>query len=220
METRTVDGVEVTTLAGGCLDEAVGVLTRAFRDNPNFVHLFPNAGIRDRALPLLHRAGLLAALGGGEVHVALISGRIVGVAVWVAPVKSLLPALPLRAVPDSLRMMAAAPRSVGRLLKFASTLAKLRPGEPHWYLQEVAVDPAAQGCGIGTKLLEPVLARADREARPCYLETMTEKNVAWYRRLGFETLEEGVSVGRGGPSNWTMLRRSGQDDKESSRYAR
>jgi ribosomal protein S18 acetylase RimI-like enzyme len=33
----------------------------------------------------------------------------------------------------------------------------------------VGVDPAARGLGIGTRLLEPILAQADKSGQPCYL---------------------------------------------------
>jgi hypothetical protein len=39
-------------------------------------------------------------------------------------------------------------------------------------------------------LLRPVLERIDRERMPCFLETNTAKNVAIYRRFGFEVVSE------------------------------
>jgi ribosomal protein S18 acetylase RimI-like enzyme len=91
------------------------------------------------------------------------------------------------------RVLAAAPRSFDRLLRFTAGVTKLRPAQPYWYLEVVGVEPAAQGMGIGTRLLEPVLTVADEAGQLCYLETITERNVAWYRRLGFEVRSAGVS---------------------------
>lgn len=54
-----------------------------------------------------------------------------------------------------------------------------------WYLSIIAVDPAAQGRGLGRKLLDPTLAEADRHSAACYLETFTPRNVSFYERLGF-----------------------------------
>ncbi len=59
---------------------------------------------------------------------------------------------------------------------------------PHWYLWALGVAPERQGQGIGGALLAPILARADAEGLPCYLETQTEANVAFYARRGFEVL--------------------------------
>jgi hypothetical protein len=69
---------------------------------------------------------------------------------------------------------------------------------------------AAQGLGMGTRLLEPVLSLADAAGQPCYLETQTERNVAWYRKLGFEVRDSEVSFTPGGPPNWTMVWHPGQ----------
>ena len=61
------------------------------------------------------------------------------------------------------------------------------PG-PHWYLMALGVAPASQGQGIGSSLIQPVLAQADAAGLPCYLETETKRNVAFYQKHGFEAL--------------------------------
>jgi MFS family permease len=53
--------------------------------------------------------------------------------------------------------------------------------KPHWYLWLLGVDPDRQGQGVGSALLAPILARADAEGLPCALETLTERNVWFYR---------------------------------------
>jgi ribosomal protein S18 acetylase RimI-like enzyme len=103
-------------------------------------------------------------------------------------------------------VLAADLRSARRLLRYTGGIARLHPTQPYWYLEVVGVDPTAQGLGIGTRLLEPVLALADETGQRCYLETMTERNVGWYRGLGFEVREAGVRFVSGGPPNWTMIR--------------
>jgi GNAT superfamily N-acetyltransferase len=213
MTTRKAEtgaGVRVSELPDDLLVEAAGVLTRSFLTNPNFVNLFPDEEVRARALPHVQRACLRDALRAGHVYMASRGGEILGVAAWLPPGGFPLSARrQLAAAPDMARVLAAAPRSLGRLLRFTSGLAKLHPAQPHWYLEAVGVEPGARGLGIGTRLLEPVLARADEAGQPCYLETMTERNVAWYGRLGFEVRSAGVSFTAGGPPNWTMLRRPG-----------
>jgi ribosomal protein S18 acetylase RimI-like enzyme len=189
------------------LYEAADVLTRSFLANPNFVDLFPDEEARARALPHVQRACLRDALGMGRVYAASRGGELLGVAAWLPPGGfPLSPRRQFRAVPDMVRVLAAAPRSFGRLLRFTDGVTKLHPAQPYWYLEAVGVEPAAQGMGIGTLLLEPVLAGADEAGQLCYLETMTERNVAWYRRLGFEVRSAGVSFTPGGPANWTMIR--------------
>ncbi len=199
----------VIELSAGRLDEAAAVLARAFQDNPNFVDLFPDAKARSRALPRLQRACLRDALGFGRVHAATLGGEIVGVAAWLPPgTFPLSPRRQLRVMSDMVRMLAAAPRSVPRLVRFMKGVVGLHPEGPYWYLEVVGVDPGARGLGIGTRLLGPGLSTADEEGLPCYLETMTERNVAWYRSLGFDVDRAGVSFAPRGPPNWTMLRPS------------
>jgi GNAT superfamily N-acetyltransferase len=65
-------------------------------------------------------------------------------------------------------------------------LGSLRPDEPHWYLTQLAVDPIAQGRGIGDALLRHVLARCDEAGQPAFLETGNPRNHGLYRRHGFE----------------------------------
>lgn len=201
----------VTRLSDDLLEEAAGVLARSFRGNPNFVDLFPDEKIRVRVLPRLQRACLRDALKFGRAYAAIRSGRLVGVAVWMPPgAFPLSLRRQLRVMPDMVRILGAAPRSVLRLARFMSSVVGLHPAQPYWYLEVVGVDPDAQGMGIGTRLLAPGLALADQAGQPCYLETMTERNVRWYRKLGFEVRSEGVSFNPGGPPNWTMIRPTGQ----------
>ena len=77
--------------------------------------------------------------------------------------------------------------------------------EPHWYLMILGVDPPHQGQGVGGQLLHPVLARADGEGLPCYLETAKERNLSFYVRHGFEVVADDALVG-GGPRYWMMRR--------------
>ena len=202
---RTRADVCVIELPGDRVAEAASVLARTFHDNPNFVHLFPDE--RARALPRLQQMCLHDALSFGHVYAATLRGEIVGVAAWLPPdAFPLSPRRQLRVLLDTALMLAASPRSVPRLLRFMAGVSRLHPAQPYWYLEVVGVEPAAQGLGVGTRLLEPVLARVDEMGQRCYLETMTERNVAWYGALGFEVVRAGVTFSPGGPPNWTMLR--------------
>ena len=62
--------------------------------------------------------------------------------------------------------------------------------EPHWYLPLIAADPARQGQGLGTALMEAAIARIDADGRPAYLESSSPRNVPFYQRFGFEIVGE------------------------------
>jgi GNAT superfamily N-acetyltransferase len=72
-----------------------------------------------------------------------------------------------------------------RIIEFMSAKSATLVDEAAWYLSIVAVDPAAQGQGLGRKLLQPTIAEADRAGVTCYLETFGQRNLSFYQRLGF-----------------------------------
>jgi len=72
-----------------------------------------------------------------------------------------------------------------RIIKFMSAKSATLVDDAAWYLSIVGVDPAAQGQGLGRKLLEPTIAEADRAGVTCYLETFSPRNLPFYQRLGF-----------------------------------
>ena len=69
-------------------------------------------------------------------------------------------------------------------------MKEFRPSEPHWYLPLIAADPARQGQGLGTALMEAAIARIDADGRPAYLESSNPRNIPLYERFGFERIGE------------------------------
>jgi len=95
----------------------------------------------------------------------------------------------------------------GELLRY-DRLAKNKHKEyanfPHLYLYNIAVDPEHQGKGIASGLLNPMLAKADEERLPCYLES-PQRNVPLYEHFGFEVLEH-ISRPDSDKDIWLMMR--------------
>ena len=85
-------------------------------------------------------------------------------------------------------------------------MAAFHPNEPHWYLPLIGVDPAHQGKGYGSALLEHALAQCDRDRLPAYLESTNPRNVSLYKRHGFEVLGT-IQVGQSPPLT-PMLRKA------------
>jgi ribosomal protein S18 acetylase RimI-like enzyme len=62
---------------------------------------------------------------------------------------------------------------------------RAHPVFAHWYLPWLGVDPARQGSGLGSKLLNDCLQVVDRDHVPAYLETPNPRTIPFYERHGF-----------------------------------
>jgi ribosomal protein S18 acetylase RimI-like enzyme len=92
-----------------------------------------------------------------------------------------------------------------RGLTAAETMAKEHPKAPHLYLFTIGTRKAARGKGLGKTLMAPVLAAADRDGLPCYLENSNPANTGFYRSRGFEQIKV-FAAGPGGPPLEAMWR--------------
>lgn len=82
---------------------------------------------------------------------------------------------------------------------------KVHPSEPpHWYLAILGTDPSAQGQGLGSAMLAPMLEECDRDGVGAYLESSKEQNLAFYARHGFRVTGERIMPR--GPRLWPMWR--------------
>lgn len=69
-------------------------------------------------------------------------------------------------------------------------MEQFHPEEPHWYLPLMGVDPALQGKGYGSALLNHALQQCDREGCLAYLESSNPRNIPLYQRHGFRIIGE------------------------------
>ena len=65
---------------------------------------------------------------------------------------------------------------------------------PHWYLDVIAVEPARQGRGIGSRLLQAAGAWADADGMPIVLLTY-RPSLPLYQRLGYVVVCDGTVAG-------------------------
>ncbi len=195
----------IVALAPARARAAAAVLALAFQDDPVARHVFPDAVRRAPALRWLFRVQLRDGLRHGRVDTTTAGD---GVALWLAPGNTTLtPWRVLRsgALLAPVRWGWGACRRAAAFLKTTTAWQHQHAPEAHWYLAALGVTPARQGHGIGTALLQPVLARADAAGLPCYLETGVARNVGFYARQGFTVVDEGA-LPQGGPWLWAMRR--------------
>lgn len=91
-----------------------------------------------------------------------------------------------------------------RMRLFDETLTTIHPHEPHWYLGVVGVRGDRHGQGLGGAVIRAILDSPIATGAPAYLVTGTERNLAIYRRLGFDVIAE--TDLHGGPHLWGMWR--------------
>ena len=85
------------------------------------------------------------------------------------------------------------PSIIGRLLTYetyAMNLKKEFTDNYDWYLYNLSIKKDAQGKGIASKLLRPMLEFCDNEKMVAYLETNKASNVSLYNHYGFELKKE------------------------------
>lgn len=195
----------VRPVHAGDLGVVERTLGRAFHDDPVWRWVISDDGSRPgrfegragRALGAVTRM----MLGHGHVWMSR-SGE--SVSVWAPPGSHRLTVR--QVLPVAHRLLPAVGWSGLRRMGSLEEVDRHHPREQHWYLAVLGTDPAHQGRGYASAVLDPVLARADAEGVGCYLESSKESNVAFYARHGFSVTEQlDLAHGRG-PSLWLMWR--------------
>lgn len=85
------------------------------------------------------------------------------------------------------------PGIIGRLLTYENYAMNLKKGftdNYDWYLYNLSIKKDAQGKGIASKLLRPMLQFCDDEKMVAYLETNKASNVDLYKHYNFELKKE------------------------------
>ena len=73
---------------------------------------------------------------------------------------------------------------------YAMNLKKEFTDNYDWYLFNLSIKKDAQGKGIASKLMRPMLEFCDNEKMVAYLETNKEKNIGLYQHYGFDLMKE------------------------------
>ena len=180
-------------------------LTRAFANDPMMTFIFPEDNVREEVLPWFLGSVISYCQRYGEVE---SSPDADAVACWLTPGNTRVTPLRQMRGEGILTPFKLGFERFGRLMALQNYMTKehhAHAPEPHYYLYLLGVDPASWGRGLGRNLMGKMLARADSEGVPCYLETQNEKNVAVYEKVGFEVMSSGKVDGHD-LNVWTLKR--------------
>jgi ribosomal protein S18 acetylase RimI-like enzyme len=183
------------------IDAMAEQLAKTFWDDPVARHLMRNPTRREAGLRAYFRTQMKAdyiPFGG-----CYTTEGYTGSAIWAPAGKPLL-----TGATGLLTMLPVLPyvaRNLTTTVRMLALIEGKHPHQPHWYLASLGTAVDRQGQGVGSALMRPVLDHCDAEGLPAYLESSKERNVPFYRRHGFEVVEE-VALPGDGPSIWTMWR--------------
>jgi ribosomal protein S18 acetylase RimI-like enzyme len=190
-------GVIVREMSLAQVEQGIAPVVLAFAADPVARWFYPDARQYWVYAPQL----VLALAGRAFVHGTAFGVEGYGAsALWLPPGISFDEAAIEALVEESIE-----PSDLERKLPFLEQQLAIHPQEPHWYLPMIGVDPAQQGRGYGTALLNHALALVDRDGAPAYLEATSPRNRALYERAGFEAID--VIQAGDSPPMWAMWRR-------------
>jgi ribosomal protein S18 acetylase RimI-like enzyme len=180
--------------------QAMGqMLARAFHHDPIVDWVFRDEGRRPKYTRRFFEGRARVLIGQREIYLA---GDGAAAAMWARPDEWRDP--PLRAFKELAILTPGVGRRAVQVIRGLIEVESRHPKEPHWYLAVLGTEPARQGEGLGSALLREVLEDCDRHGVPAYLETGTERNVAFYTRHGFKIRDEFRLPN--GPPIWLMWR--------------
>jgi len=195
--------IRIVRAAPAGIPELAGVLARAFAADPMVV--WPLVSDEDLEARIRRSFELVDSMYAAEGWILQAEGGL--------GVMSLIP-------PDGAKraneidvvvagaMGALTPDAGERYGRFWEWIEAGHPPERHWLLDQLAVEPRAQGRGIGTAMLQFAMQHAAADGLPLFLETGVARNVAFYERFGFSVIRD-ADAPSGGPHVWFMRRDAG-----------
>ena len=172
------------------LDRLAQVAADAYRDYP--LHNWFTKGKYDaKASKLIMQISLKTMMEDAVIYAD--SEEINGFAVWLPFGFTGSKTLPFLMNGGLSLILHSGPDIIGRLLTYetyAMNLKKEFTEHYDWYLYNLSIKKDAQGKGVASKLLRPMLQFCDNERMVTYLETNKEANVGLYRHYGFNLMKE------------------------------
>ena len=185
------------------------VLGRALKDDPVSVYDIPDKEKRHAVMKYVFQMTSCLGVKYGETHATSLN--LEGVAVWLPYINKEYKLLMDIGCLLKARFYKLGREAGKRIKPIEEHSTKVHrefvPGD-HWYLQTLGVEPAHQGKGYGSLLMEYMLEKIDAtNPLPVFLETSTEINVKFYKRFGFEVVREGI-IPETDVEQWYLLRKA------------
>jgi GNAT superfamily N-acetyltransferase len=169
------------------LSQVVSTLCRAFFADRIYRWMVPDDAQRRQSAAAFYSRFVDACWPHGGVYTA---GAGAGAALWLPPGEQLVADEQAEEFGRELVESAGDDASCARMADVLRLVDEHHPTEDCWYLAFMGVDPPSQGQGIGSRLLAQVLAKADIDGVPAYLEASCPENRRLYERHGFRTSRE------------------------------
>nr|VFK64374.1 MAG: Acetyltransferase (GNAT) domain-containing protein [Candidatus Kentron sp. TC] len=175
----TTTPIETTT--GKDVPRAIAVMVLAFSADPIMRWLYPEPHAYLTQFPNFVRKFAGKAFDQGTAY---HTEGFTGAALWrppgVEPDKKEVVTLLQRTVPKALQ---------SQVFSVFERASHYRPNEPYWHLSLIGVEASRQHSGLGSGLMEHVLAPCDRDKKFAYLNASNPKQIPFYERQGFEVLD-------------------------------
>jgi ribosomal protein S18 acetylase RimI-like enzyme len=170
--------------------QAAQVLARAFVDDPVTIASFPkfSAERRIAALTVDFSDELICCIRKGIPLQVNEDGKVIGCAVIYPP-----GAYPLSAFDQWMLLIKSFVGNgfydIRSWMAWLDEVDKIRPSEPHYYLEYLGVEPDKQGKAVGSALMQTLARLSDEAQVGCYLENANPRNVVFYQRFGFQVMQ-------------------------------
>ena len=187
------------------LDRLAEVAADAYQDYP--LHNWLTKGKYDRiASKLIMQISLRTMTEDAIIYAD--SEEINGFAVWLPQGFTGSKTLPFLANGGLKLILHSGLGIIGRMLayeNYAMGLKREFTDNYDWYLYNLSIKRDAQGKGIASKLMRPMLQFCDNEKMVAYLETNKDSNVGLYKHYGFDLMSEEL-IPKSPVTHYSMVR--------------
>lgn len=188
------------------LEIASHMLAEAFQEDPIFNWLIPGADKRIELASTILMVELKHGYFKGEVYKA---GSVEGIVVWMPPDSKDEMDFWSLCRTGALTLIMRVGRSIFSRIqayeKYVHQKRKKLIDFPHWYLSLLGVSPSRQGEGLAGRLLEYKFKEIEKDSYPVFLETHNEEVIDFYKKFGFEIIEEDLIENQ--VPYWALLKR-------------